>query len=205
MTGEQLLATLDKAGGGKVAEALRDALVNSGNADTWARLKLAKLLEVTKEVEGTTTWGHQKIANNIGNFLDTDLADKMLTPNEKLVLKSIGEAHRRIVPVKGTVNYSRSGYENMETARGMTKNLIKMAITGLGLGHGLIGIGAHYSAGHAASEAIDKLATWRQTRRAKDLFLGQRAPFPRQGAYYPGKIGAMTFPQLTRQDDQSSQ
>jgi len=205
MTGEQLLATLDKAGGGKVAEALRDALVNSGNADTWARLKLAKLLEVTKEVEGTTKWGHQKIANNIGNFLDTDLADKMLTPNEKLVLKSIGEAHRRIVPVKGTVNYSRSGYENMETARGMTKNLIKMAITGLGLGHGLIGIGAHYSAGHAASEAIDKLATWRQTRRAKDLFLGQRAPFPRQGAYYPGKIGAMTFPQLTRQDDQSSQ
>ena len=139
--------------------------------------------KITEAPAGATDWGDQKIANSIAKFAATDLAAKLYTPNELAMLKAIGEAHKRLLPLPRTANVSGSAYAVARMAKGLTRQFLSM----IGATHGLHG----YAIGHLAGAGIERAQAAHQAARAADLFLGRRAPLPRTGAVVPATAGAI--------------
>jgi hypothetical protein len=177
-TGEQLISQLMRQGGGDLALELARVSPQSMPA-----VKEGIFRKITEAPAGATEWGDQKIANSIAKFAATDLASKLYTPNELAMLKSIGEAHKRLVPIPGTRNVSGSAYRAAAMLKGVTRQFLSM----IGATHGLHG----YAMGHAAGMGIERIQAARQAARAADLFLGRRAPLPRTGAVVPATAGAI--------------
>jgi hypothetical protein len=182
-TGEQLVAELFKTNGAKLVDELQRVSPQSIPA-----LKEGVFRKVTSAPQGATDWGDQKIANAIANFAKTDLAQRLYTANELAMLRTIGEAHKQLLPLPRTANVSASAYTGARMMKGLTKQFLAM----IGSTHGLHG----YAIGHAIGAGTERIGAARQARRAADLFLGQRAPLPRQGQYVPQAIAARTAPSL---------
>jgi hypothetical protein len=149
---------------------------------TWIAMKQGLFGKMIRAPEGAVPWQSQKISSNIAKFLQSDLAQELYSPNERLLIKGVGDAHAALLPPPGTKNVSGSGYEVQKQAKEWTKQAWRML--GLGLGHGTL---HGYLAGKALAVGASKYATRREAARAADLFLGRRRPL----TYYPQRYGAV--------------
>ena len=183
-TGEQLISQLMRQGGGDLALELSRVSPQSMPA-----LKEGVFRKITSPPPGATDWGDQKIANAIAKFAATDLASKLYTPNELAMMRAIGEAHRRLIPLPRTANVSGSAYSVARMAKGLTKQFLGM----IGATHGLHG----YAIGTAIGSGLERAQAARQAAQAADLFLGRRAPLARTGAVVPASVGAVVGHALT--------
>src|SRR6516165_781833 len=179
-TGEQLISQLMRQGGGDLALELARVSPQSIPA-----VKESIFRKITEAPSGATEWGDQKIANSIAKFAATDLASKLYTPNELTMLRAIGEAHARLVPIPGTRNVSASAYRGAAMLKGFTKQFLTLIGAGILPHGGLIGHAIGAGAGYAAGEAAERVAARRTAARAADLFYGRRAALPRAGAVVP--------------------
>jgi hypothetical protein len=193
VTGEQLISELRRQGGGDLAVALRGRL----SPEIMGQIKQGMFKKITAAPEGALDWGDQKIGNAIANFLQTDLAQKLYTPNELQMLKAIGDAHIQMIPPQRTTNPSGSGYVVGRLAKGLTKQFLKVVLGGA---HGVPG----YIAAEGIGQGLERLQAKQAAARAADLFQGRRMPLPRQGQYVPQRVGAFVgqLPVLRNQGSQ---
>jgi hypothetical protein len=185
-SGEQLISQLMRQGGDKLALELKRVAPNAMPA-----VKEGIFRKITEAPAGATDWGDQKIANSIANFLNTDLAKGLYTPNELTMLEAIGQAHRQLIPIPRTMNVSGSAYRGAAMLKGLTKQFLTSIGGAIGLHGGLMGHAMGAAAGYAAGEAAERIAARRAAARAADLFLGRRVPLMRTGAVVPATAGAI--------------
>ena len=197
-TGQQLMGQLLGPKGGDVALALQRGVPR----ETYEGLKRVVMQRATQAPEGAIPWQHQKSQQQIAKFLQTDFARKALTPDERMWLTNLMNAHDQLKPLEKTVNYSGSAYEAARMSRGLLRGVIHHSLRMLGLTHGgLPGYALGEAAGHIAGRAVEGAMTRRQLAEAADLFLGRRMQLP--SARAPQAIGALSGQLLPR--DQASQ
>lgn len=146
----------------QLARELRNRLA----PESWSQVKQGMWSRLIEPPEGMLPWGSQKISQNISNFLKGDLANEMFTPNERMLMRTIANAHQQLIPVAGT---NPSGTTPM--AARLLKGASKQLLTLFGFAHGGIpGAAAAYTAGKAA----DWVAKKRTTAEAMKLFYGNQ-------------------------------
>jgi hypothetical protein len=186
LTGEQLISQLMGNRGGEVAREL-----HATAPDSIPALKEGIFRKITSKPKGTVEWGPQQIANNIGKFLDKDVAHELFTPNEVTMLRTIQQANKALIPVPGTVNFSRTAPTLMRNLAGYIKQFLSMIAFAAAPAHGLAGHLVGGAIGYGAGHVAEHIAARRAAAQAADLFLGRRAPLPRTGAVVPATTGAI--------------
>lgn len=157
-------ATKDAA---KLATAVRDRV----SPQSWALVKQAIWGQMSGAGEGMTAWGHQRTGETIAKFLNTELARAVYTPNERMLMKAIADAHHRLVPVPGTTNPSGTAHTAAKLVSGARHQLLAL----FGFSHGgLPGAGVALALGKALDWSIKK----RAANTAERLFLGAQPKLP---------------------------
>jgi hypothetical protein len=183
-TGEQVLSAI------KRDPRLAREVMQQVSPQSRALLKQSLWKEISEAPEGMIPWGPQKTGQSIAKFLNTDLVREMFTPNERMLMKAIGDAHQKLVPVPGTTNPSGTAHMMSKIASGAKSQLLGL----LGFHHGGL-------PGAAIAIGMGKGLEWAAGRRAANqatkLFLGPQARPAASRA--PQAIGAITAPVLSRQ------
>jgi hypothetical protein len=186
LTGEQLISQLMGNRGSEVAQELLDTAPDSIPA-----MKEGLYQKVVTKPEGATDWGPQKIANALAKFLDKDVAHTLYTPNELTMLRTIQQAHKALIPVPGTVNFSRTAPTLMRNLAGYIKQFLSMIAFAAAPAHGLVGHLVGGAIGYGAGHVAEQIAARRAAAQAADLFHGRRVPLVRTGAVAPPRVGAI--------------
>lgn len=163
-TGANVVAQLMAPGAqdsAKLARAVRDHV----SPQSWALVKQGLWKMISAAPEGRTAWGDQKTGESIAKFLNTELAREVFSANERMLMKVIGDAHHRLVPIPGTTNPSGTAHTAAKLVAGARHQLLAL----FGFAHGgLPGAGIALALGKALDWSINK----RAANQATKLFLG---------------------------------
>lgn len=176
-TGEQTLAAIKKD------PRLAEEVMKSVSPESRSLLKQALWQQISEAPEGMIKWENQKTGQSIAKFLNTDLARAVYTPNERMLMKAIADAHQRLVPIPGTTNPAGTAHMLAKLVSGGKHQLL-----------GLFGFHAGGLPGAATAIALGKGLEWIGAKRAANqatrLFLGQQPKAP--GVRFPQAIGAIS-------------
>jgi hypothetical protein len=182
-TGEQVLSAI------KRDPRLARDVMSQVSPQSRSLLKQSLWKEVSEAPEGMIAWGPQKTGQKIAAFLNTELAREAFTPNERMLMKAIGDAHQKLVPVPGSTNPSGTAHMMAKIANGSKNQLLAL----FGFSHGgLPGASLALTMGKGLEWAINKRAANEATR----LFLGPQAKPAASRA--PQAIGALAGPLTAR-------
>jgi hypothetical protein len=135
--------------------------------ESFAQVKQGMWSRLTEAPEGMIPWESQRISQNLHNFLKSELAKAVYTPNERMLMKTVADAHSRLVPVAGSTNPSGTAPMLSKIARGAQNQLLGL----FGFSHGgLPGAGIAIAAGKALNWVGNKRAANEATR----LFYGDQ-------------------------------
>lgn len=135
--------------------------------ESFAQVKQGMWSRLTEAPEGMIPWESQRVSQNLHNFLKSDLAKTIYTPNERMLMKTIADAHSKQVPVAGSTNPSGTAPMLSKIARGAQNQLLGL----FGFSHGgLPGAGVAIAAGKALNWAGNRKAANEATR----LFYGDQ-------------------------------
>lgn len=176
-------------GESKRSAALAAELRNHLSPDSLAQVKQGVWRNITEGAEGGTQPQSQKIANSIAKFLRTDLAEELFTPNERLMMREIGNAHSRLIPMAGTVNTSNTAHVQTKIAKGLSSQLLTL----FGFAHGGMPGAA---AALAAGKSLNWLADRRGAKEAVRIFRGEQPVHAMAPTVAPQKALAVAAPVL---------
>ena len=142
-------------------------LKNQLPPETFAQVKQGMWSRLTEAPEGMAKFGSQKISTNIAQFLKSQLAKELYTPQERALMKTIGDAHAQLVPVPKSTNPSNTANSMAKIARSASSQLMTL----FGFAHGgLPGAGMAVMAG----KAIKNVGERRAAKEATRLFYGEQ-------------------------------
>lgn len=133
-----------------------------------AMLKQGLWKKISEAGEDRTAWGHQRTGEQIAKFVNTELARAVFTPNELMMMRTIADAHHRLVPVPGSTNPSGTAHTAKKLLAGMRHQLLGL----FGFAHGGIP-GASIALG--MGKALEWVGEKKAAKEATRLFLGQQA------------------------------
>lgn len=160
----------DLKGNKELSVQIARSLKNSLSPESMGRVKAgmwSKLTEVRGADDAMVKLSDTMIHKNVTNFLKSELAKELYTPNERMLMQNIASAHGKLVPIPGTVNTSHTAPTMQKIAKGSLKQLLTL----FGLAHGHIP-GA--IAGHASGKAMEWIADKRGAKAATKLFFGEQ-------------------------------
>lgn len=135
--------------------------------ESFGQVKQGMWSRLTEAPEGMIPWESQRISQNLHNFLKSELAKAVYTPNERMLMKTIADAHSKQIPVAGSTNPSGTAPMLNKMARGAQNQLLGL----LGFSHGgLPGAGVAIAAGKALAWKTNQKAA----NEARRLFYGDQ-------------------------------
>lgn len=139
--------------------------------ESFGQVKQGMWSRLTEAPEGMIPWESQRVSQNLHNFLKSELAKSIYTPNERMLMKTIADAHSKLIPVAGSTNPSGTAPMLAKIARGAQNQLLGL----FGFSHGgLPGAGAAIAAGKALNWVGNRKAATEATR----LFYGEQPKAP---------------------------
>lgn len=152
--------------------------------ESYGQVKQGMWSRLTEAPEGMIPWESQRISQNLHGFLKSELAKTIYTPNERMLMKTIADAHSQQIPVAGSTNPSGTAPMLSKIARGAQSQLLGL----FGFSHGgLPGAGVALAAGKALSWSADR----RAAKEATKLFLGEQ-PVPAGNAARRAQLERLT-------------
>jgi len=169
----------------KLAAAIRERV----SPQSWALVKQGLWKMISEAPEGMTAWGDQKIGQSIAKFLNTELAREVFTPNERMLMKTIADAHHKLIPIPGTTNPSGTAHTAAKLVQGARHQLLAL----FGFAHGgLPGAGVALALGKALDWSVNR----RAANQATKLFLGPQPKGPASTAAQRALVTAAQTPAL---------
>ncbi|UAB89697.1 hypothetical protein I5192_03165 [Ruegeria sp. SCSIO 43209] len=192
-----------KLGSGKMNAPLAAKLKHTlgKSSDEWNLVRQAAFRQLTQK-SGTETpgatgpipWGPQKVSENIRAFFNSPqtkpLANVLFTPKERGQMIRLSTALNRMVPPKGAVNHSGTGYENARVAKKMWEGALILIGYKAGGPAGAV-------AGRAAAKGTEKGAGWLQAGKIGQKVRGQKPIGPVATGAIPGASAGMFVEDIT--------
>ncbi len=181
-----------KLGSGKMNAPLAAKLKHTlgQSSEEWSLVRQAAFRQLTQKpgtetpgAAGPIPWGPQKVSENIRAFFNSPqtkpLANLLFTPKERGQMIRLSTSLNRLVPPKGAVNHSGTGYENAR----MAKKMWEGALTLIGY---KAGGPAGAVAGRAAAKGTEKGAGWLQAAKIGQKVKGEKPIGPVAAGAIPG-------------------
>ena len=188
-----------------VAVANRIKSIFGEQSPVWTSFKQGLFNRLTKPTPGSTKWGSQKISSNIDKFLNGDgqeMANAVLSPAEREMIKSYGDLHQSLIPPPGATNPSGTSPFVVKAMNAMGSHVGEFA--GAALGHMMLPglpeiVSAPLGAGVAKGASVASQAM--QARKiakampatATAMRDWQRAVAKAQGNYGPDMARALGY------------
>lgn len=155
----------------ETAVQLARELKNRLAPESFGQVKQGMWSRLTQAPEGMIPWESQRVSQNLHNFLKSELAKTIYTPNERMLMKTIADAHSKMIPVSGSTNPSGTAPMLSRIAKGAQNQLLGL----FGFSHGgLPGAGIAIAAG----KGLNWLGNRKAANEATKLFYGEQPKAP---------------------------
>lgn len=189
------LFSAGKLGTGKMNSSLANTLKTTlgETSDEWNMVRQAAFRQLTEKPEGTTQWGAQKLATNIGDFFTAPgtraLSQEMFSAEERALIMRFQGALKQMIPPPGSVNHSGTAYE----LNRMGGKLLEGLSASLGLA---TGGPAGAIAASGATKGAGAVKNWLQVRSVLDG-IAKAAPKGTRTAVPAALAGGRTGSEVT--------